>query len=129
MRIQIVMSLVGKLLYIFGAFLVIPFIYSILFETAYWSFCIMAVLSILLGSLLVLGGNKSKTFSLRDGFLVVSSTWILTVLLGAIPFIISGVLVNPMDALFDLCQVLLLLVLQLFLMLIVYQSLSYCGVD
>ena len=34
MRIQIVMSLVGKLLYVFGAFLVIPFIYSILFETA-----------------------------------------------------------------------------------------------
>ena len=56
MRIQIVMSLVGKLLYIFGAFLVIPFIYSILFETAYWSFCITAILSILLGGLLVLGG-------------------------------------------------------------------------
>ena len=101
MRIQIVMSLVGKLLYIFGAFLVIPFIYSILFETAYWSFCITAILSILLGGLLVLGGNKSKTFSLRDGFLVVSSTWILTMLLGAFPFIISGVLVNPMDALFE----------------------------
>ena len=87
MRIQIVMSLVGKLLYIFGAFLVIPFIYSILFETAYWSFCITAILSILLGGLLVLGGNKSKTFSLRDGFLVVSSTWILTMLLGAFPLL------------------------------------------
>ena len=48
MRIQIVMSLVGKLLYIFGAFLVIPFIYSILFETAYWSFGVTAILSILL---------------------------------------------------------------------------------
>ena len=100
MRIQIVMSLVGKLLYIFGAFLIIPFIYSIVFETAYWSFGFTAILSVLLGIFLVIGGTKSKTFSLRDGFLVVGATWILTVLLGAIPFVISGVLVNPIDAIF-----------------------------
>ena len=29
MRIQIVMSLVGRLLYIFGVFTLIPFIYSV----------------------------------------------------------------------------------------------------
>ena len=40
MRIQIVMSLVGRLLYIFGIFTLIPFIYGIVFETAYWSFLI-----------------------------------------------------------------------------------------
>ena len=57
MRIQIVMSLVGKLLYIFGAFLLIPFIYSIIFETAYWLFAVTATISGLAGFLLVTNGH------------------------------------------------------------------------
>lgn len=101
MRIQIVMSLVGKLLYIFGAFLLIPFIYSIIFETAYWSFAVTATITGLAGFLLVTNGHQSKSFSLRDGFLVVASTWLSTILLGSIPFMISGILINPVDALFE----------------------------
>ena len=54
MRIQIVMSLVGRLLYIFGIFTLIPFIYSVVFETAYWSFLITTSLSLVLGTLWVL---------------------------------------------------------------------------
>ena len=91
MRIQIVMSLVGRLLYIFGIFTLIPFIYGIVFETAYWSFLITTSLSLGLGRLLSYYGRESQSFSLRDGFLVVSSTWILTIILGALPFLGSGV--------------------------------------
>ena len=101
MRIQIVMSLVGRLLYIFGAFTLVPFIYSVIFETAYWSFLITTSLSLGLGGLLSYYGRKSQSFSLRDGFLVVSSTWILTVILGALPFLGSGILINVFDALFE----------------------------
>lgn len=82
MRIQIVMSLVGRLLYIFGVFTLIPFIYSVVFETAYWSFLITTSLSLVLGTLLSYYGCESQSFSIRDGFLVVSSTWIFTVILG-----------------------------------------------
>lgn len=53
MRIQIVMSLVGRLLYIFGIFTLIPFIYGIVFETAYWSFLITTSLSLGLGLSLI----------------------------------------------------------------------------
>ncbi len=101
MRIQIVMSLVGKLLYIYGVFTIIPFIYGIAFETAYWSFLITTGLSVVLGAVLVRYGRDSQNFSLRDGFLVVSSIWILTIILGAIPFLGSGILTNGFDALFE----------------------------
>lgn len=101
MRIQIVMSLVGRLLYIYGVFVTIPFIYSILFETAYWSFALTAALSIGLGYIFTKWGIPSDNFSLRDGFLVVGSTWGFTVLLGSIPFLISQVLTHPLDALFE----------------------------
>ena len=101
MRIQIVMSLVGRLLYIFGVFTLIPFIYSVVFETAYWSFLITTSLSLVLGTLLSYYGCESQSFSIRDGFLVVSSTWIFTVILGALPFLGSGILTNVFDALFE----------------------------
>ena len=101
MRIQIVMSLVGRLLYIFGIFTLIPFIYSVVFETAYWSFLITTSLSLVLGTLLSYYGCESQSFSIRDGFLVVSSTWIFTVILGALPFLGSGILTNVFDALFE----------------------------
>ena len=74
MRIQIVMSLVGRLLYIFGIFTLIPFIYSVVFETAYWSFLITTGISFGLGGLLSYYGKESQSFSLRDGYLVVSAT-------------------------------------------------------
>ena len=101
MRIQIVMSLVGRLLYIFGAFTLIPFIYSVVFETAYWSFLITTSLSLVLGTFLSYYGCESQGFSIRDGFLVVSATWIFTVILGALPFLGSGILTNVFDALFE----------------------------
>ena len=101
MRIQIVMSLVGRLLYIFGVFTLIPFIYSVVFETAYWSFLITTSLSLVLGTLLSYYGCESQSFSIRDGFLVVSSTWIFTVILGALPFLGSGILTNAFDALYS----------------------------
>jgi len=95
------MSLVGRLLYIFGVFTLIPFIYSVVFETAYWSFLITTSLSLVLGTLLSYYGCESQSFSIRDGFLVVSSTWIFTVILGALPFLGSGILTNIFDALFE----------------------------
>lgn len=101
MRIQIVMSLVGRLLYIFGAFTLIPFIYSVVFETTYWSFLITTSLSLVLGTFLSYYGCESQGFSIRDGFLVVSATWIFTVILGALPFLGSGILTNVFDALFE----------------------------
>lgn len=101
MRIQIVMSLVGRLLYIYGVFLAVPFVYSLLFETVYWSFAFSACLSMGLGYGFTKWGLTSDNFSLRDGFLVVASTWIFTVLLGAVPFLVSQVLTHPLDAIFE----------------------------
>lgn len=101
MRIQIVMSLVGRLLYVFSVFTCIPFLYSLVFETPYWSFLVTTILSVGLGGLLSYYGITSQSFSLRDGFLVVSSTWVCTIILGAIPFIGSGILTNIFDALFE----------------------------
>ena len=68
MRIQIVMSLVGRLLYIFGIFTLIPFIYGIVFETAYWSFLITTSLSLGLGRLYPIMVVKVKALAFEMVF-------------------------------------------------------------
>ena len=40
-------------------------------------------------------------YSVRDGFLVVSATWILASIFSALPFYFSGVLEQFVDALFE----------------------------
>ncbi len=44
---------------------------------------------------------KVKALVFVMGSLVVSATWILTIILGSLPFILSGILTNVFDALFE----------------------------
>ncbi len=101
MRIQIVMHLVGQLILIVAAIMVIPFIYSLLWETPAISFLACALLGAAIGGGLLYFGRPSTAYSLRDGFLTVSSTWILASLLAALPFYFGGILPDPADALFE----------------------------
>lgn len=101
MRIQIVMQLVGQLLIVFGGFTLVPFLYGTIVEKPYMSFLLASAIAFGLGALLYRYGHHSQTFSLRDGFLVVASTWVLTSIIGAIPFVLSGVLTNPFNAIFE----------------------------
>lgn len=101
MRIQIVMRLIGGLLLIIAGVTVIPFLYGITIGEVYWSFPVTAVAIALLGGLLVYFGEKSNSYSLRDGFLVVSAMWVLSALFMAVPFYASHIIPHFTDALFE----------------------------
>lgn len=101
MRIQIVMKLVGQLVMIFSGLMLLPFLYGCLVESAYYSLLGCSLGGFSLGYALYRYGLESSNFTLRDGFLVVSSMWLITSVLGALPFFISGILPNFADALFE----------------------------
>ena len=48
MRIQIVMRLVGQLLFIFSAFTLIPFVYGLINQNLYFSFLYTSLLALVL---------------------------------------------------------------------------------
>lgn len=50
---------------------------------------------------LLLGRSSQVVLNAGDGFLLVSLAWFLTSILGSIPFIVTGVVSNPADALFE----------------------------
>lgn len=101
MRIQLVMRLVGQLLCVFASLMLIPFIHSLIFEETFYSFFLCSLTTFGLAAILIYYGKKGVTFSLRDGFLTVSSLWLLASFFGSFPFYLSGIIPTYEDALFE----------------------------
>ena len=101
-NLLVVAGILGALIIILGIALLLPMIVAIIYNEATWSsFLISSIASILLGSLLYFGCGPNKELQIREGFLLVSLTWLVLSLIGALPFILSGTLAGYTDAVFE----------------------------
>ena len=64
-------------------------------------FALSAAISLLLGLILWLVTRGPVDLNRRDGVGIVTFGWLLTVLLGALPFILCGTITDPISALFE----------------------------
>ena len=104
MNFRMIKQTLGYLLLFEAAFLVVPIITAAIYAEMreIFSFLITAVLSAVCGILLIKYGKpKNKLLFAKDGFAIVSASWILISLFGALPFIISGAIPNFINALFE----------------------------
>ncbi|HSB03965.1 MAG TPA: potassium transporter TrkG [Thermodesulfobacteriota bacterium] len=98
---HIAYSLSGLLLILGGSFL-LPLAFSLYFQDGLHS-----LFSVQMGAMLVLGLALRRFIpgpdhlSLREGFLIVSLSWVFMSFLGAIPFILSGFIPSLTDAFFE----------------------------
>ena len=103
MNYAIVFRLLGYVLMIEGALLLLPaaasWIYGEWFVLAV--FLITAAVSAGIGWLLKGIKPRSKVFYMREGFTATSLCWILISIVGAVPFVVTGCIPNPVDALFE----------------------------
>ncbi len=69
------------------------------------AFLATVLFSAVTGTLLLRFGQKSTSrLKVRDGFLIVTLCWIVSTLLGAVPFMLSGSIPNFFDAFFESCS-------------------------
>lgn len=92
MNYKIIWSILGQLLFLEAVMLIatcgVAYIYH---ENALLSFGVPTLVSIIAGSLLKLAGRGFENrMGRREGFLIVSSTWIMYSIVGMLPFLISG---------------------------------------
>ncbi len=93
--------LLGWLLLLTAAFLVVPLVAAVAFRDAPGPFLSALLLAALAGGGLVfLTRTSERGLRARDGFLVVSGAWLITSAVGALPYLLGGVL-GPADALFE----------------------------
>ena len=102
MNLSMVVYLLGWILLCEGALLLLPAVVSAIYvESAVWTLLGTAALCGLLGGALVHRKPKNRVFYLRDGFIVTAFSWIVISVIGALPFLLTGAIANPIDAVFE----------------------------
>lgn len=89
---KIICSVIGTLLFLEALLLAVCLGLGIYYgETDYLTFGIPMLVAVAIGiGLKVLGRGAENRMSRRDGYLVVSATWVVFSLIGMLPFLISG---------------------------------------
>ena len=103
MNYSIVFRLLGYILMIEGALLLLPAAASLFYGE--WMvlgvFLLTAAVSAAAGYGLRSIKPRSKMFYMREGFAATALSWILISVVGAVPFVLTGCIPNPVDAMFE----------------------------
>ena len=102
MNLSIVRYYIGWIVFGEGALLLIPMAVSLGYhEAAATALGLSALVCLVLGGVTVLFRPSSRTLRQREGMAITALGWIAISLLGSLPFLFSGEIVNPVDALFE----------------------------
>ena len=104
MNNKIIRYILSKILYIEAGFLLLPVIVSLIYKENYsniLSFLVTIFLLLLSGYLLGYKSDASGAFYEKEGFIIVSLSWIFLSGFGALPFVFSGSIPNFIDAFFE----------------------------
>lgn len=105
MKLKIVFNIVGKILLLEAAMLFLPLLVSLIYNEPLMnkiSFLITIVLLVLIGILMNVKKAKDAGLRAKEGFAIVSISWIVMSVLGALPFYLSKNIPNYFDALFEM---------------------------
>ena len=99
---KMIRNILGWLLIFECGFMLVPTVTALVYrEREVWAFLVTMLLCGAIGALFVWRKPKDSVLYAREGFVIVSLSWILLSLFGAIPFCISGTIPNYLDALFE----------------------------
>lgn len=102
MNYAMIAYVIGWILNCEGFLMLLPCITAVIYqETAGFSFVAAMGLCFLFGVPLTLKKPKNMVFYTKEGFVSVSLSWIVLSVMGSLPFLFSGSITNPVDALFE----------------------------
>lgn len=102
MNYSIIIYILGWILKFQAVFMALPLITSLIYqETDAVSFVITIVLCLLAGIPMTLRRPKNQVFHTKEGFVTVALSWIVLSITGALPFLFSGSITHPFDAIFE----------------------------
>ncbi|MFV1980775.1 MAG: TrkH family potassium uptake protein, partial [Rhodothermia bacterium] len=100
--IRPVIGILGALLFFLGVALLLPMLVALSYdETVWWAFGVSALLGFVVGGSAWWFFRPTEEFRVREGFVIVALAWAVLSLLGAVPFVLSGVLSSYTDAFFE----------------------------
>ena len=102
MNKRFIFYLLGCVLCFEAAFLILPWIVSLIYgESQGWTYLACVIIYGLIGGLIALRKPKNTVFYARDGFVATALSWIVLSVAGAIPLCWCGDIPSYVDALFE----------------------------
>ena len=102
MNKRLILKLSGSVMLVEGALLFVPLIVSLALRGGDWTaFALTIAIAVVLGALLSQLKPRDDTLSAREGYAVVTLSWLFVSLIGALPFYFSGAVKSPVDCLFE----------------------------
>ena len=103
MNFKMIRYTLGVILKFEALFFLVPIITALCYreEISLKAFVATAGICLFLGYFMTYSKPSDKALRARDGFVIVSLSWIILSLFGAVPFLLSGAIPNYIDALFE----------------------------
>ena len=102
MNYSIIIYIIGWILKLEATFMLLPGITAIIYrEKTGLVFLITMAICLAAGIPLTRKKPKQKAFYTKEGFVTVALSWIVLSIMGAVPFVLSGSIPHPIDALFE----------------------------
>lgn len=103
MNHRMVFSTVGKIVWFEAILLLLPYVVSLIYkEACSTAFLIAIIVAAAVGTLLALVfKQKDDVIYSKEGFIIVTLSWVLLSLIGALPFRLSGEIPHYIDAVFE----------------------------
>ncbi|HPI22179.1 MAG TPA: potassium transporter TrkG, partial [Spirochaetota bacterium] len=105
MNVLLVVKILAFLMLLYSLFMLLPTGVAAYYrEYAALKTFVGTVLAVVSGAGLLyvlLRRVKSASLTMRDGFFLVTVTWLLASVVGAVPFVVSGAIPSPADAFFE----------------------------
>ena len=102
MKLKPLLNIIGALLSILGTSMIVPIFISMGYvESDTFGFIISSLICVGIGLPLWFFTRYSRTLTNRDGFAIVTFSWIVTAIIGALPFYFTGSIPDITDAFFE----------------------------
>ena len=101
MNIKAVLNTLGRLLQVEAGLLVLPLAVALIYGEDAHPFLLTILIIGIVGTALTLIKKKTSVKFEREGFIIVSMSWLLMSAFGCLPFVISGAIPSYVDAFFE----------------------------
>ena len=102
MNFKMIKFTLGWILLFEASFFLLPMLTAAIYrEGAFFSFLWSALICLTVGGLMVLRKPKNSALYAREGFIIVSLSWVFLSLFGTLPFMFTGATDSFIDALFE----------------------------
>jgi len=101
MNYKMIGYVLGRIFLVEAALMLLPTVTAMIYSEPVIPFLIPIFLLLIVGSVLGLRKPQKTSIFAREGFVVVALAWIFMSLFGALPFVLSGDILNYVDAFFE----------------------------